>query len=67
MIFEEYTFFSHDAPAFEEIYIYRFVIKLINKNFAQNSAQLQIFLADDKLKHTITRSFANVLIYKSML
>ena len=22
VIFEEYTFFSHDAPAFEEIYIY---------------------------------------------
>ena len=24
VIFEEYTFFSHDAPAFEEIYIYIF-------------------------------------------
>ena len=31
VIFEEYTFFSHDAPAFEEIYIYtqqRFIQKI---------------------------------------
>ena len=31
VIFEEYTFFSHDAPAFEEIYIYIYdLLKIIN-------------------------------------